>query len=299
MSRRYQQKYASLGGMDFSKMSKENLDDLFNQIIEKGLHGLSFSAYMEGQEPGDQLNEDHIRLRMEIIKPYTKWIRSFSTTEGNEFIPKIAKEMGIKTLVGAWIGTDEEKNEEEIQGLINLAKEGFVDIMAVGNEVLLREDLSEYKLIETIERVKREVPGIPVAYVDAYYLFANHPKVADVSDIIMTNCYPFWEGYSIEHAFVYFKEMVQVAKEAAKGKPVIISETGWPDLGTPFEDSVPSYENALRYFINIFTWAEKENMDVFYFSSFDEDWKSGPEGDVGASWGLWDKNGNLKYGGKK
>ncbi len=296
MTGRYQEKYALLRGLDFSKMSKEDLDTLFNQIMMNGLHGLSFSAYMEGQSPGDQLNEDQIRTRMQILKPYTKWIRSFSTTDGNDLIPKVAKEMGIKTLTGAWIGTDEEKNEEEIQGLIKLAKDGFVDIMAVGNEVLLRGDMSEDQIINTIERVKMEVPNIPIGYIDAYYLFANHPKVADASDIIMANCYPFWEGYSIDHAFIYFKEMVQIAKNAVKGKPVIISETGWPNLGTAFEESVPSYENAVRYFINIFTWAEKENMDVFYFSSFDEDWKAGSEGDVGAYWGLWDKNGKPKYG---
>ena len=45
---------------------------------------------------------------MKIIKPYTKWIRSFSCTDGNEAIPRIAKEYGIKTLVGAWLGDDDE-----------------------------------------------------------------------------------------------------------------------------------------------------------------------------------------------
>ena len=30
-------------------------------------------------------------------------------------------------------------------------------------------------------------------------------------------------------------------------------------------------------------------------SRFDEAWKVDAEGDVGAYWGLWDKDGNLKY----
>jgi exo-beta-1,3-glucanase (GH17 family) len=42
-------------------------------------------------------------------------------------------------------------------------------------------------------------------------------------------------------------------------------------------------------------WSKEDNIDIFYFSSFDETWKMGGEGDVGAYWGLWDKNGNLKY----
>ncbi len=73
---------------------------------------------------------------MEIIKPYTKWIRSFSCTDGNEMIPRIAQEYGIKTLVGAWLGNDPDINKREIAGLIKLAKEGFVNIAAVGNEVM-------------------------------------------------------------------------------------------------------------------------------------------------------------------
>ena len=78
-------------------------------------------------------------------------------------------------------------------------------------------------------------------------------------------------------------------------KPVIISETGWPNIGTPTDGSVPSLENAMKYFIDTCQWAEEDGVEVFYFSSFDESWKVGAEGDVGAYWGLWDKDGKLKY----
>ena len=51
----------------------------------------------------------------------------------------------------------------------------------------------------------------------------------------------------------------------------------------------------LRYFINTFEWVNKENIDLFYFSSFDEVWKNNHEGEYGAYWGLWDKEGNYKF----
>jgi exo-beta-1,3-glucanase (GH17 family) len=91
------------------------------------------------------------------------------------------------------------------------------------------------------------------------------------------------------------KDMYHRALAAGKGKKVIISETGWPNLGTSFEASEPTYKNAVRYFTNAQIWSKEENIDIFYFSSFDEAWKIGAEGDVGAYWGLWDKDGNLKY----
>ena len=113
--------------------------------------------------------------------------------------------------------------------------------------------------------------------------------------MILANCYPFWEGIAAEHALVYMKEMYRLATVAANGKPVIISETGWPNVGTPERGAVPSYANAIRYFINAYQWAEEEEIDIIYFSAFDEAWKIAIEGDVGAFWGLWDKDGALKY----
>jgi len=89
--------------------------------------------------------------------------------------------------------------------------------------------------------------------------------------------------------------MYHRALNAGKGKKVIITETGWPNRGTAFEDSVPSFNNAIRYFINAQNWSKENNIDMFYFSSFDEMWKIDSEGDVGAYWGLWDKDGKLKY----
>jgi exo-beta-1,3-glucanase (GH17 family) len=232
---------------------------------------------------------------MEILRPYTKWIRSFSCTEGNEHIPVIAKEFGMKTLVGAWLGNDPEINDREINGLIKLAQEGYVDIAAVGNEVMYRKDLTEEELLGFIEKAKKEIKGIPVGYVDAYYEFSHRPKITEACDVILSNCYPFWEGCPFEYSLAYMKDMYQQAMDAGKGKKVIITETGWPSRGESLKGAVPSEQNALEYFINTQLWSREENIEVFYFSSFDESWKTGPEGEVGAYWGIWDKNEKLKY----
>lgn len=289
-------KYSILSGIDISTLNQVELESTFLKLLKQGIHGISFSAYLENQSPGSIISEEQIEARMKIIKPYVKWVRSFSCVDGNEHIPRIAHKYGLKTIVGAWLGDDKEKNDEEIESVIKLAKDGYTDIIAVGNEVLLRGDLSEDEIIQYIQKVKMEVPDIPVGYVDAYFEFVNHPRLCNLCDVILANCYPFWEGYPIEHSLAYLKNMYYQAVSAAKGKKVIISETGWPNVGTPDRNAVPSYENALTYFINTFMWANQENVDVIYFSSFDETWKIEKEGDVGAYWGLWDKDGNLKFG---
>ena len=148
-----EEKHFALASIEYAD---KDLKKTYKYILSQGVHGLCFSPYLEGQEPGSQLSEKQIRKRIEIIKPYTKWIRSFSCTEGNELIPKIAKENGIKTLVGAWLGDDKNINRKEVQGLIELANQGYVDVAAVGNEVMYRGDLTEEELIEQIHIVKKQ-----------------------------------------------------------------------------------------------------------------------------------------------
>ncbi|MFD1316547.1 MFS transporter [Namhaeicola litoreus] len=286
---------SSVNVIDFSKMSEKEISQHFLKSLNSGIPGLCFSPYLEGQNVGDQLSEKQIQQRMDIIAPYTKWIRSFSSTDGNEFIPKVARKKGLKTMIGAWIGNDKSKNETEITALINLAKQGLVDIAVVGNEVLLRNELSEQELIKYIKRVKTALPDIPVGYVDAYFQFVERPNIVDACDMILANCYPFWEGYTIEQSTLYLRQMYAVTKNAANGKPVMITETGWPNQGMPNNEAHPSPANAMKYFINVNKWASEEQIDLFYFSSFDESWKVHHEGDVGQRWGIWDKNEKLKY----
>ena len=283
-------------GVDFAKLSDESLEELCKNSMGNGIHGLCFSLYEDGQKPGDIITEEQVRRRMEIIKPYTKWVRSFSCTDGNEFIPRIAHEFGIKTLVGAWLGDDAEINKNEIAGLIKLANEGFVDIAAVGNEVMYRKDLTEDELLDFIAQVKEAIPSdIPVGYVDAYYEFSTRPRITEVCDVILTNYYPYWEGCPLEYSLQHMKQMYYQAAQAGNGKRVIITETGWPSQGGGFKGSLASKENYMKYFINTQAWSEQDGIEVFYFSSFDESWKVGAEGDVGAYWGLWDKDENLKF----
>ena len=130
---------------------------------------------------------------------------------------------------------------------------------------------------------------------DAYFEFEVHPRITEACDVILANCYPFWEGCPADHALLYMKEMYRRVESVAGGRRIIVSETGWPNVGTATGASVPSFENAIKYFIDTYQWAEQDGVEVFYFSSFDEAWKVDAEGDVGAYWGLWDADGNPKY----
>lgn len=284
-------------GIDASHDSLEDLKNLWRKTIQDGMHGICFSMYEDGQKPGEDISMAQVERRVKILKPYVSAIRSFSCTEGNEFVPVAAKKHGLKTLVGAWLGDDKEENEKEIEGLIALAKAGHVDVAAVGNEVLYRDDLTLEELVGYMKRVKKALAGlnIPIGYVDSYYEFSRHPIIVEHSDIILANLYPYWEGCPIDYSLGHMQAMYGQVVDAAQGKPIIITETGWPSEGGGLRGAIASEKAAMKYFIDTMRWTKENNIPNFYFSSFDESWKVGPEGKVGAYWGLWDKHEKLKF----
>lgn len=294
MSNAYQRRL-SLTGVNTDEMTEHELRMLADGILEAGIHGLCFSPYVDGQGPGTQLDVAQIRERVAIVQDNVRWLRTFSCTEGNELIPGIAAEAGIKSMVGVWLDDDLDNNERELANAAEIVRAGNAGILAVGNEVLLRGDLSEPQLLEYMERAKAFAGGVPVGYVDAYFKFGDHPVITDACDVILANCYPFWEGCPAQFSILYLKDMYRRAQRAANGKPVIVSETGWPNLGSATDGAIPGIESAIKYFVDTYRWAEEDDVEVFYFSAFDEAWKVGAEGDVGAYWGLWDKDGQPKY----
>ncbi len=262
------------------------------------IHGLNFSPYQGEQDPhlGSEISLEQLQERMEIIADYTTWIRTFGSTHGLENAGFVAHSLGLKAALGAWLDSDHLTNEREIENLILCAQTYEADLVIVGSEVLLRGDLSEEELIGYIERVKRSVSEIPVAYADVYFIFLQHPRLIQAIDVILVNYYPYWEGIRLEQAVAAIHQWHQQILKLAQGKQVIVSETGWPSAGNTIGNAVPSPENASYYFLNFVSWAKANQVEYFYFEAFDEPWKAKYEGPQGAHWGIWDENGNLKPG---
>jgi exo-beta-1,3-glucanase (GH17 family) len=260
------------------------------------LHGVNFSPYIDPQSPnlGSQISEAQLIARMKIVQPYTKWIRTFGSTSGLEKSGLVAHGLGLKAALGAWIGTNHAANEVEIAGLIAHAQDA--DLLIVGSEVLLRGDVSESELIDYINRVRAAAPGIPVATADVYYKLIEHPNVIAACDVILPNYYPYWEQIAVDHAIADLHTKYQQLLAAANGKPVIISETGWPSAGDSQGAAVPSPANAAYYFQNFVSWARANRVEYFYFEAFDEAWKAANEGPQGAHWGIWTNDAIIKTG---
>jgi len=263
------------------------------------MYGLNFGPYTrEGQDPNFNtlVTEEQTKSLLVTINPYTEWIRTFGCSDSLENVAAQARELGLKTAVGAWLDKDLEANEKELAKLISIAEQGDAHLLIVGSEVLLRKDLSVDALITYISRVKTAVPWIKVAYADTYDVILKHSDILDAVDVILVNYYPYWEGIAVEEAMRHINEKHEQLLAMANGKTVIVGETGWPSGGDTIGEAVPSAENAAYYFLNFVSWARANEVAYFYFEAFDEPWKAEYEGPQGAFWGLWDNNIELKRG---
>ncbi len=234
-------------------------------------YGLCFSPYKDGQDAnaGTYIPESQIEERMMIIAPHTGWIRTFGCSSGLDKIGKIAHKYNLKIAVGAWIGNNLQVNEQEIQKLSQVASEGDADILVIGNEALLRGDVTETQLVNYLNTIKTKFPNLPVTTVETYDQWQKHPNLIDAVDVICINIYPYWEGIDISTADSYTIRRYYDIIAISHGKPVIISELGWPSAGAVNNKAVPSPANAASYMNKMRLWAANNNIQYFWFEAFD------------------------------
>ena len=247
---------------------------------------------------------------LDQIRPYFKVVRVFTAynippgvtrmRHGHTFISyAIAKKLmsptrspGVKFIVTAWLSRDLQSNQEEVNALIDLAKTVPVYIATAGGEIL--DVLTEEQILGYMAEL-RTVKGLTVTVNDTWYQLQQHPNVANACDVLMPNIYPSWDDIDISVAVKYLREKYLLIKNLY-GKETIIGETGWPSDGGPTEKAKYNPANAAYYFINVASWAEAEHIEVCYFESHDEPYKRNYEGELGAHWGIWDTNRNMKPG---
>lgn len=262
------------------------------------LKGICFSPIRTRQDPdcGVLPTQEEIREELEFMKKarISGRIRTYSCLGTMGIVPSLCEDLEIECWPGAWLGKYPVSTEREMQSLIAIGKRNLshVPVLIVGNEVLLRNDMTEEQLIDAILRVKRET-GAQVAYAEIGAVLLQHPKVVDAVDVVLVHLYPYWEGKSIEQAVPSLVQQWKQIREAYPEKQVLIGETGWPSTGETNSEALPSPENQARYFKEFLDASAACGIDYFYFALFAERWKAKQEGVRGAHWGLFSAEGQL------
>jgi len=256
---------------------------------------LSYAPFRDGQSPlveGTRIAPEQIDEDLALLSRYTGCVRTYSTAEGADHVVPAARRYGLKVLLGLWLSNRAEKNRQQIATGVALAK-AYPDVIAamiVGNEVLLRGEMSATDLIAAIREVKSQVPE-PVTYADVWEYWLRYPDVQSAVDFVTIHILPYWEDFPIPAALAaaHVGAIRKRVAEAIPGQEIMIGEFGWPSAGRMREGARPSPSNQARAIIETLALAQRENFRLNVIEAFDQPWKRGLEGAAGGYWGILDR----------
>jgi exo-beta-1,3-glucanase (GH17 family) len=236
--------------------------------------------------PPEQIAEDLAQLAK-----ISDCVRTYSVDNGLDRVPELAAKVGLKVIQGIWLGSTRLKNLAQISTVVQLTKEypGVITSVVVGNEVLLRGEMTTTDLAATIRSVKSQV-SVPVTYADVWEYWLRNREVFDAVDFVTIHILPYWEDFPIraKYAAAHVNDIRKRMALALPGKEILIGETGWPSEGRMREGALPSRTNQARVVSEILDLAKQENFRVNLIEAYDQPWKRKLEGTVGGYWGLID-----------
>jgi len=266
------------------------------------LQCLSYAPFGKDESPMDfdkglKLSRERIDKDLELLARYTGCIRTYSTL-GLEMIPELARKHGLKMWLGAWVSADATLTQKEISAMIALAKQNadIIETVVVGNEALLRREVSSAQLVTYIQQVKKELPSLSVTYADVWEFWIQHPDIAPSVDRVTIHILPYWEDkpIGVDKALLHVKAIREEMMHKIQDKEIVIGETGWPSVGRMRESAMPSSVNQAMFTRGFVKMAEENGWKYNFIEAFDQPWKRISEGAVGGYWGLFDADRNDK-----
>jgi exo-beta-1,3-glucanase (GH17 family) len=224
----------------------------------------------------------------------TSCVRTYSVDLGVDQVPDIARRHGLTVLLGVWLGREADKNRLEIDRAVALAAKNpdVVRAIIMGNEVLLRGELSPQTLIGLIRDVKPRVQ-VPVTYADVWEFWLRYRALADAVDFVTVHILPYWEDIPIraEDAASHMDSVRQTVAQSFPGKDILIGEVGWPGMGRMRERALPSTANEARVLHDVVAAGKRGGYRVNIIEAIDQPWKRQSEGTVGGHWGIFEADG--------
>jgi exo-beta-1,3-glucanase (GH17 family)/cellulose synthase/poly-beta-1,6-N-acetylglucosamine synthase-like glycosyltransferase len=260
------------------------------------LASVSYTPFDGSAHPnsGRHSSAEQIRADLKAIAPYTRMVRTYSSTGGAELIPEVAREFGLRVSVGAWIDKNTERNEREIRAVIELArKHRNVDSVVVGNETIFRGEQTIDELISKIHRIKRET-SVSVTTGEIWNAWIEHPELASAVDFIAAHVLPYWERISETAAVDQAIRVYDMLRQAYPGKRIVIAEFGWPSAGYNRRDANPDPLVQARVLRSFVVRAEALGINYNIIEAYDQPWKTF-EGGVGPYWGMFDTSRQPKF----
>jgi exo-beta-1,3-glucanase (GH17 family) len=255
---------------------------------------VSYAPFRGAQTPlklTTQIEPEQIAQDLAQLAKISDCVRTYSIENGLDQVPGLAAKVGLKVIQGIWLGSDRLKNLAQISTAVSLTKQypDVITSLVVGNEVLLRGEMTTADLAATIRSVKSQVT-VPVTYADVWEYWLRNREVYDAVDFITIHILPYWEDIPVRAKFAasHVDAIRKRMAVAFPAKEILVGETGWPSEGRMREGALPSRTNQARVVSEILDLAKRENFRVNLIEAYDQPWKRQLEGTVGGYWGLFD-----------
>jgi exo-beta-1,3-glucanase (GH17 family) len=241
--------------------------------------------------PTTRISPEQIAQDLAQLAKISDCVRTYSIENGLDQVPALAAKVGLKVMQGIWLGSDRLKNLAQISTVIGLTKQypDVISSVVVGNEVLLRGEMTTSDLANVIRAVKAQV-SVPVTYADVWEYWLRSREIYDAVDFITIHILPYWEDIPIRarYAASHVDAIRKRVAVAFPGKEILIGETGWPSEGRMRAGALPSRTNQARVVSEILAMAKRENFRVNLIEAYDQPWKRQLDGTVGGFWGVID-----------
>jgi len=263
---------------------------------------VSYAPFRKYQTPWNStaiISPEQIAEDLAELVKVSKCIRTYSVENGLDKVPELASRVGLKVILGIWLGRDRAKNALLIDTALSAVDQhrDVVTTLMVGSEVLLRGEMFVSELRKIILSVKARTT-IPVSYADVWEFWLRYQELSDAVDFVTIHILPYWEDLPVraEDAAAHVDDIRKQVARALPGKEIMIGEAGWPSKGRMRDGARPSRINQARFISGILDRSRQQNYRVNLFEAYDEPWKRQWEGTVGAHWGLFDgETRALKY----
>ncbi len=276
----------------------------FLEGSRQAVHAVCYGPHRDGQRPGGPApSSEELREDLALMTPHWRLLRVYGASGFAEsMLHEIRdRQMPMEVVLGAWIAPNDVKaNRRETDAAIRLANDypDIVRAVCVGNETQVSWSAHRCSLdllIEHVQRLRSSVE-VPVTVADDFNFWSKPQsrKLAAELDFILMHAHPMWNGLQLEGALDWLKKQKNVVEAMHSDRRVVIGETGWATSvadhgeqaslikGVPGEAEQATFHRELR------NWTESEQITVFVFEAFDENWKGGEDHlEVEKHWGLF------------
>lgn len=263
---------------------------------------LSYTPHDNGRgdprRAGYRIDPRIIEADITRLSTLTRCVRLYSARGSAEAVLTAAEQHGMTVILGAWLSSDDAANQAEITAAVALSQRFFHTVrwLVIGNEVLLRRELSVERLSAYLEQVQRQT-WVPVAYADVTDIWLAHPELSQRVDAALVHFLPYWgePAPSVAEAQQRLVDDLHHLRSQLPDTAIVIGETGWPSAGPRRQAATPGRVHQARFIRQFVQQADTLGVPYNLIEALDQPWKRDAEGTVGGHWGLLNAQREAKF----